>query len=147
MEEPGRQLTEEDARESLQNHILVKAGEARAKYGNDIGHAEILEILDDREVVRYPVRLVFACDALHEGEFGFVQPIGKSPAEGFILHIHPAFKDREDVLPLLIAYQLVVVNYGEIATGNEAELFGATLLGIDVDDYYERLCTLADSLS
>jgi len=147
MQDQGRQLTEEDARESLQNHIQVKAGEARAKYGADIGYAEILEMLADREVVRYPVKTVFACDALQEGEFAFVQPIGTSPSEGFILHIHPAFENRKEDLPLLIAYQLVVINYGDIATGTDAELFGATLLGIEVDSYYERLCTLTDSLS
>ena len=147
MQDQGRQLTEEDAKQSLQNHIQVKAGEARDKYGSNIGHAEILKMLEDREVVRYPVKIVFACDALQEGEFAFVQAIGTSPNEGFILHIHPAFETRKDDLPLLIAYQLVVINYGDIATGNEAELFGATLLGIEVDNYYERLCSLTDSLS
>ena len=38
------------------------------------------------------------------------------------------------------------INYGDIATHEEAELFGATLLGLDQEHYYATLCKLADSL-
>ncbi len=33
------------------------------------------------------------------------------------------------------AYHLVTVNYGDVATHEEAEVFGATLLDLDQDDY------------
>ena len=42
-------------------------------------------------------------------------------------------------VPLLVAYHLVRVNYGEIAGPEAAEVFGATLCGMDVDDYYAAL--------
>jgi hypothetical protein len=38
------------------------------------------------------------------------------------------------------------VNYGEIVSHEEAELFGATLLGMDVEEYYRALCDLADGV-
>lgn len=147
MSDQGHQLTEQDAKDSLRNHIVVKTAEARQKYGEDIGESEILAMLSDSEVVRYETRLAFDTDALQEGEFAFVQPIGTHPSEGFILHVHPALRGNTRDLPLAIAYHLVVINYGDIAGSDEAELFGANLLGLDKDIYYDRLCQIADGLS
>ncbi len=147
MSDQGRQLTEEDARESLSNHILVKAGEIKTKYGASIGKDEILAMLSDREVLRYETRLVFDRDALESGEFAYPQALGSHPSEGFILHVHPALEQRPEDLPLVIAYHMVTINYGEIAGSDEAELFGANLLSLEVDAYYDRLCAIADSLS
>ena len=147
MSDQGRQLTEEDARGSLENHILVKTKEARQKYGESIGTDEVLAMLSDAEVVRYKTRLVFDSDALNKGEFAFAQAIGAHPSEGFILHVHPALEKSPEDLPLAIAYHMVVINYGDIAGSNEAELFGANLLGLEVDTYYDRLCAIADRLS
>ncbi len=47
---------------------------------------------------------------------------------------------------MLIAYHLVVPNYGDIAGADEAELFGATLLGLEVHDYYQALCAASDEV-
>jgi hypothetical protein len=60
--------------------------------------------------------------------------------------VHPHYEHHTDVLPLLITYHLVSVNYGDIATHEEAELYGATLLGLPVEEYYRRLCELADAV-
>ncbi len=150
MSNQGHQLTEEDARESLRNHILVKTAEARTKYGIPDGAAVGLEqiraMLEDSEVVRYKTRVSFDAGALEAGEFAFAEPAGEHPSDGFTLHIHPALERCPDDLPLAIAYHIVTINYGEIAGSTEAELFGANLLGLDVDDYYQRLCAIADSL-
>ncbi len=47
---------------------------------------------------------------------------------------------------LLIAYHIPVINYGTIVEALDAELFGATLLGLEVEAYYQALCELADAL-
>ena len=60
--------------------------------------------------------------------------------------MHPLFENRPDDLPLLVAYHVPSINYLDVATHVEAELFGAALLGLSVDDYYARLCELADSI-
>ena len=44
-------------------------------------------------------------------------------------------------------YQLPRASYGDVATRAESELYGAALLGLEVDDYYARLCAIADSLA
>jgi len=38
---------------------------------------------------------------------------------------------------------LVVVNYGEFASAEDAETFGAAVLGLSQHEYYDTLCELA----
>jgi len=50
-------------------------------------------------------------------------------------------------VPHLVLYQLVLVNYGEFASSDDAEIFGAASLGISRDEYYDVLCSLHDAVS
>ena len=43
-------------------------------------------------------------------------------------------------------YQLVVVNYGDFASADDALTFGATALGLTDDEYYQKICELAEPL-
>ena len=54
------------------------------------------------------------------------------------------FLTRLAQVPYLVLYQLVLVNYGEIASAVEAETFGAAASGLSRDEYYHMLCGLAD---
>jgi len=138
--------TADEGMQSLRDHVLRIALEARSKYGPDFELDTMLKLMQDEKIVRYPVRLSFENAGLQQGEFGFIQQIGDHPREGFILFIHPYFRHNAAALPLLIAYQLPVVNYGDIVSHVEAELFGAALLGLKIEDYYQQICTLADSI-
>lgn len=142
----NRRLTEEDGRRALRDHVIEKALIARERYGPIDGRT-LAELLADPEVVRYPTSIRFDSGPLEPGEFAYAEPLGPKPSDGFRVFVHPRYRDRESVLPLLVLYQLVRVNYGEIASHEEAELFGATVLGKDVEEYYETLCELADELS
>ena len=75
-----------------------------------------------------------------------VTPRGEQPSDGFVRVVHPHFEGRSEDLPLLLAYHVVAINYLDVATRAEAELFGATLLGMRVDEYHGRVCELADEL-
>lgn len=141
-----RRPTEEDGRLALRGHIRERAAMARARHGPRIDDAAILRILDDREVVRYPLGVRFDAAPLLPGEFAHAVALGEHPREGFCLFVHPAFEGRRDLWPLLFAYHIPPVNYGDIATAEDCELFGAVLLGIDQDEYYEALCRLSDSI-
>jgi hypothetical protein len=57
------------------------------------------------------------------------------------------FENVDELIPLLIAYYIPSVNYGDVASHVEAELFGSTLLGIDVEEYYTVLCSVADTVA
>lgn len=141
-----RHLTEIDGRLALRDHILARASAARDRHGPAIDGPTILRMLDDREFVRYPLGVRFDAAALQPREFAHAIPLGNYPSQGFCLFIHPAFEQRPDLWPLIIAYHIAPVNYGEIADAEDCELLGATLLGLDVETYYARLCEIADSL-
>ncbi|MBA4146646.1 MAG: hypothetical protein H0X66_00920 [Verrucomicrobia bacterium] len=143
----SKQLTVEDAKQSLESHVAQKGEEIREKFGPHIGWSALMQILDDRTVVRYPVEIVFDASALGEGEFAHPLPLGNKPEDGFKMHVHPYFATQPDRVPSLVLYQLVLVNYGEFASANDAETFGSCALGISKDEYYNTLCTVVDEIS
>ena len=136
-----------EARLSLTEHVATRAQEIRAKYGPDIGWSQLKRILEDRECVRYPCVLAFDAEPLLEGECAFALPLGDKPEDGFRLCVHPYFSVDPSRVPLLALYQAVAINYGAFASANDAEVFGATVLGMAQEDYYEALCSMADEIS
>jgi len=143
----AKTLTAEDARESLNAHVAQKGEEIRAKHGPHIGSDALQRLLEDRSCVRYPCQIMFDAGQLSEGEAAYAAAKGSQPEDGFIIYVHPAFAAQPDRLPYLVLYQLVVVNYGEFASADDAETFGAAILGLSKDEYYQALCEMADQLS
>ena len=139
--------TAQEAQQSLRDHVVSKAAEARRQRGGLIGRSEMLQLLEDRSVVRYPLGVRFDSQPLAAGEFACLEALGEHPSDGYCLFIHPMFELVDELIPMLIAYYVPSVNYGEVASHVEAELFGATLLGIDVEEYYRILCSVADTVS
>jgi hypothetical protein len=140
------QLTTEDARQSLNGHVAAKGREIRAKYGPHIGWKELLRILEDRSCCRYPCEVVFDAGPLQAGEFAFPVAKGARPEDGFTMFVHPFFLTQLERVPGLVLYQLVLVNYGEFASADDAETFGAAVLEISQPEYYHALCEMADQL-
>lgn len=142
--------TAQEGSDSLIAHAVEKALEARATYGGPttgLTRENLEAILCDRKYVRHPVRLEFKAGALSPGELAHPQPISPAdPTAGYVMHIHPTFEHSDNVISMLVAYQLVAVNYGDIAGHEAAESFGAALCGMDIEPYYQTLCQLADSL-
>jgi hypothetical protein len=141
------QLSVEDAAKSLNGHVATKGAEIRAKYGPHIGWKELLEILQNRAFVRYPCEVVFDPAPLQDGEFACSMANGERPEDGFKIHVHPYFATQLPRVPALVLYQLVLVNYGDFASAEDAETFGASVLGLSKDDYYQTICGLADELN
>ncbi len=139
-------LTTDDARQSLTAHVAAKGAELREKYGPVIGWDELQRILADRTLVRYPCEIVFDAAPLEPREAAHPVPKGDRPEDGFALHVHPFFRDRLSEVARLALYQLVLVNYGEFASADDAETFGASALGLSKDDYYHQLCELTDQV-
>ena len=63
------------------------------------------------------------------------------------MYVQPALASQWDRVAAVVLYQLVVVNYGDFASLDEAETFGAAALGLTRDEYYARLCEIADEVS
>lgn len=140
------QLTAEDAKQSLTAHVEAKGLEIRKKYGPRIDWQHLLRIMQDRACVRYPCDIMFEAKPLLPGEFAHPLPKGERPEDGFTMHVHPLFEADRDRAVYLVLYQLVIVNYGEFASPDDAETFGAAVLGLTQDDYYGALCAMADKL-
>lgn len=141
-----KHLTTEDARQSLRDHVATKGAEVRAKFGPHIGWAKLNQLLEDRKFVRYPCTIAFHATPLQPDEFAYPEPLGPRPDAGFRICVHPRFEVDLDAVPALVLYQLVAVNYGDFATAEDAEEFGAAALGLDREEYYRTLCAMADKL-
>ena len=137
---------EQEGRDALRGHAAASAHDARAHCGGRVDADAIVRLLDNRRFVRHPVGIRFDASGLEPGEFAFPMPLGEHPSGGFCLFIHPQFEQRPETWPLLISYHIPSINYGDIVTHEEAELYGSTLLGMDIDAYYQSLCALADEL-
>ncbi|MDP6987506.1 MAG: hypothetical protein QGG74_05625 [Phycisphaerales bacterium] len=145
MTDPMENL-EADAAEALHEHVLRTARLGEQRYAPFSNLESLQPLLADREIVRYPVDVVFDEAALEDGEFACTELLTTMPADGFRLSVHPHFEHHATALPLLIAYHIPSVNYGPIISAEHAEQFGAALLGMKVDTYYDRICALADSI-
>jgi hypothetical protein len=143
----AKQLTAEDARQSLSAHVASKGDEIRLKYGPHIGWAKLQQILQDRSCVRYPCDIVFDAAPLEPGEFAYPRAKEEQPDAGFTIFVHPFFMTQLERVPYLVLYQLVLVNYGDVASADDAEIFGAQALGLAKDDYYRALCEMADQIA
>ena len=142
----AKQLTADDAKQSLTAHVEAKGVEIFAKYGPTLGWLRLLALLADRAYVRYPVEVVFDNAQLLPGEFAQPAQKGETPEDGFTMFVHPLFMTQLDRVPYLVLYQLVSVNYGVFASSDDAETFGAAALGLTRDEYYAEICALADQL-
>lgn len=146
MQGESLKLDEESGYEALRGHIVDKARLARERYGPVLDRGAVEALLADGEVVRFATRLEFRTDALRPGEFAYAQVSPQGPRGGFTLFVHEEFEARPEVLSLLVAYHIPSINYLDIAGREEAELFGAALHGLTLDDYYDELCQLVDAL-
>ena len=141
------QLTSDDARQTMESHAAAKGAEMREKFGPTLGWGQLLKILKDRALVRYPCEIVFDAKRLLAGECAHAQENGERPEEGFTIFVHPFFSAFPPQAVSLVLYQLVLVNYGTFASADDAEALGAAALGISKDEYYQNLCQIADQLS
>ena len=139
-------LTADDAKQSLTTHVETKGVEVYSKYGPLLGWGELQRLLADHAYVRYPVKLVFDSAPLLPGEIAHPVQDGERPEEGFTMVVHPIFQLQLDLVPAIVLYQLVAVNYGVFASSDDAETFGAAALGLTRDEYYEMLCAASDQV-
>jgi hypothetical protein len=156
-EEPA---TEEEIRQAMLAHIRQKTDEIKVKYGF-INYAALEKILLDRKFVRYPVSLRFDSSVIEAGMYALTEsklenPANvpdeedaeyvKEPERVYEIILHEQFKGNETQLLPLILYQLPIINYGDMANHEVAEVFGSELLRIDQEAYYQLICELTDSI-
>jgi hypothetical protein len=135
---------EQLGQQSLREHILAQAIVAHQKYG-PLTADKLDALLRDPDCLRHPVRLVFEFGemAMHQ----FAQPDidwRNTALDGRVLYLRPLLRERPDLLPLAVAYMIPLINYGDIISDDHCLQYGATLLGLMEEEYYQRMCALAD---
>ena len=139
--------TEELARlgeDSLKERLLEQATFAHMKH-RPLTPDSLPGLLADPDCVRYPTRLVYEFGemAMHQ----FAQPdldLGDPEGRGRVLYLRPMLRDHPDLALLAVAYMLPVINYGEIIQDEHCLLYGAALLGLMQEEFYKKICDLAD---
>jgi hypothetical protein len=131
---------------SLREHLVAQAVVAHQKHG-PFTAANLDALLHDSECLRHPTRLVFEFGemAMHQ----FAQPDvdwRNTEQDGRVLYLRPLLRGRPDLLPLAVAYMIPLINYGEIISDDHCLLYGAALLGLMEQEYYQQMCRLADLL-
>lgn len=142
----ARRVNNELVRDNLGALMAAQARTIREKYGPEIGWNQLLEVLGDRSCVRYPCEICFDAKPLLPGEFAHAAAKGSNAEEGFTIYVHPCYEAELSRVCYLVLHQLVLVNYGDIATADDAETFGSTVLGLTKDQYYSVLCELSEQI-
>ena len=130
--------------DSLREHLLAQAVVAHQKHG-PVTFEKLDALLHDPDCLRYPVRLVYEFGemAMHQ----FAQPDldhRNQEQGGRVLYLRPLLKDHPDQVVLAVSYMIPLINYGRVIGDDHCLLYGATLLGMMEDEYYRKLCALAE---
>ena len=123
--------------------MAAQAAEIRQKYGPEMGWNQLLQLLEDRSLVRFPCEVRFDAEPLLAGEFAHTLPKGSQAEDGFTIYVHPCYADQLARVPYIVLYQIVLINYGSMVTADDAETFGSRALGLTKDQYYSVLCELS----
>jgi hypothetical protein len=135
---------EQLGQQSLLDHLRAQAVAARRKYA-PLTFDRLDDLLRDPDCLRHPTRLVFEFGemALHQ----FAQPDldwRHSPQDDRVLYLRPMLRDHPELVLLAVAYMIPVLNYGDIIADNHCLLYGATLLGLPEEEFYQRVCAVAE---
>lgn len=140
-------MDEAEAREALLSHARKTGYRVQERYGPTIDLQAVERMLDDPDVVRFPVAIAFDATPLEGEELAYPLPVEGDPLNGYTMYVRPALEGNPEGVVAAVLYALVVVNYGEIADGAVAEAFGAACLNLDEQRYYNNLCSLADTVT
>jgi len=132
--------------DALKAHARDKARQAKKKLGGPLISDNIEVFLNDPECLRYKTRIVFTREGLDPHQFA--QPNMSKEEAGYTctLHIDPALQTRQELIHFVVAYMAAVINYGDAATPELAEIYGSILAGLPAGRFYKQICTIADLL-
>jgi len=125
---------------ALFEHARFAAARARARLGSPLNESTLPLFLGDPQCLRYATRLAFDRGGLDAHQFAQPERQGNKCC----LHVDPHLKDRPDLLYLAVAYMAAVINYGDAATPELAELHGSLLTGLPQEEFYLKISAIAD---
>lgn len=130
---------------ALRQHAVSAAARTLERLQGPLTAENLPQFLEDRECLRLPTELQFHGGDLEDHQFAqpaFHQEEGRRYC---VLHICPRYSDRPETHPFIIAYMAAAINYSKAATSELCETYGATLMGMEPDAFYEKICEIADT--
>lgn len=127
--------------DSLREHLVDTAIVAHELFFPLAGE-QLQAFLENRNMVRHPVELVFEIGSMAGHQFAQPEPDG----DGFRLSVHPALQKRGTDLAMAVAYFVPVMNYGSLINDDHCLIYGATLFGMTIEAYYAELCRIAGDI-
>jgi hypothetical protein len=131
---------------ALYEHARFAAQRAQSRLNGPLTPSNLEQFLADNLCLRYPTRIIYDRTGLEPHQVA--QPFYRQSRDGIFcdLHVDPDLQKTPEINYLVVAYMAAVINYGDAATPELAELFGALLTGIDQETFYEKMCAVADSV-
>jgi hypothetical protein len=131
---------------SLREHLVAQAQVAHRHYA-PLTVAKLDAFLLDPACLRYPTRLQFEFGEMAQHQFAQPDVDWRTPGQqGRVLYLRPLLRERPDLVVLAVAYMIAPINYGDIVTDEHCRLYGATLLGMMEEEFYQAICRLADAV-
>jgi hypothetical protein len=117
-----------------------------AEYGAGLEWLDFKQLLGDRSLLGVRCELRFDDAPLLPGECAHLAPMGLGSDEAVLLYLHPSFASQLNAVPFLaLPHVGRLVTQGK-ASPEEAERFGAAVMGTTPEAYYDHLCDLASQL-
>ena len=125
-------------------HADTAAERALGLLGGPLSSNNLSRFLAEEGCLRYPTDITYTNECLEEHQFA--NPIFYAGESGqrCMLHIHPRYQDYPEAIPYLVAYMAASINYGDSADSDLCEHLGAMLVKQDREEFYTRVCQLAD---
>ena len=132
---------------SLHTHANMAAQRALGKLGGPLVAANLDSFLSDSDCIRYPTEVIFDETGLDAHQFAepFFEDVGEE--RRCRLHVHPRFAKHPEALLYFVAYMAAVINYGKVVSTQLCEEFGAALVGMEREAFYQKICALYDAAS
>ncbi len=137
-----------DGQAALAAHLLELAQVARERHGL-LSAGNLAGFLADPACLRHPARLAFEFGEMAPHQFAQPEVDPRDPTgQTRVLYVHPALESRPDDLVIAVSYMVPVLNYGADMVDDEMCCrYGGALLDLMPEDYYQRVCEMADGLS
>jgi hypothetical protein len=130
--------------DSLRDHIVAQAIVAHHKHG-PLTFAGLDALLTDLECLRHPTRLVFEFGEMASHQFAEPAVDQRDrEQDGRVLYLRPLLRGHPDLVVLAVAYMIPVINYGDVVTDEHCLRYGATVLGMMEEEFYEAICQMAE---
>jgi hypothetical protein len=140
----GEEVSPEEFEALLAEHARLRVDDAHARLGGPLCAANMEQFLGDSACLRWKTRVVFDDAPLEAHQFA--HPVVSGPPENreCTLYVRPIYARYPESLPYFAAYFAAVINYG-IAAGPElCEMYGAGLMALSREAFYDAICRWAD---